>query len=123
MPPINFKKATDHNIWVLQAISALENKEFESIREAGKAFKVTHTTISQQLHGGESQTQSQEMNQHLTNAEENVLIRWIKQCSKGGLHITQPELMNLAEHIRSVRVMHASNCITPIPKLLKFNRK
>jgi hypothetical protein len=123
MPSEGSKQPKDHNLRVQQAISALENKEFNSIREAARFFQVTPSTMSRRLRGSVSQAQRQETHQHLTNAEENTLIRWIKQCSKGGLHITQPELINLAEHIRSARVTHASNRSPSVPKLLKFNRK
>lgn len=114
---------SDYESRIAYALHALDRKEYPSISKAAEAFEVCPRTLQRRRRGGVSQAMSSEKRQHLTDAEEKILLRWIKQCSKGGLHITQPELLNLAEHIRSARVTHASSRSPSVPRPLKFNRK
>jgi hypothetical protein len=101
----------------------LKNKDFSSIRAAAQFFEVGHTTLSRRLRSSVSQSKSKEMAQILTNAEEDTLVRWIKRCTKGGLHITGPMLLELATHLRATRVTNASHDTPLQSSTARINRK
>jgi hypothetical protein len=103
----NSKKRPDLEVQISKALYALKSKDFSSIRAAAQFFEVGHTTLSRRLRGSVSQSKSKEMAQILT------LIRWIKRCTKGGLHITGPMLLELATHLRAARVTNASHDTPP----------
>jgi hypothetical protein len=123
MGPKNSKKTPGLEIQISKALYALKNKDFTSVWAAAQLFEVGHTTLSRRLRGSVSHPRSKEMTQILTNAEEDILVQWIKQCTKGGLHITGPMLLELALHLRAARVMNASHN-TPLQSPIGWiNRK
>jgi hypothetical protein len=63
------------------------------------------------------------MQQILTNAEESTLIRWIKQYTLTGTHLTNSLLKELALQIRLARVTHASSNPSPLPQIDHINDK
>jgi hypothetical protein len=119
----NSKKRPDLEVQISKALYALKSKDFSSIRAAAQFFEVGHTTLSRRLRGSVSQSKSKEMAQILTNAEEDTLIRWIKRCTKGGLHITGPMLLELTRHLRAARVTNASHDTPFQSSTARINRK
>ena len=97
-------KVADREERLQNAISAYRNQEFNSIRAAADAFKVSHRTLSRSLDGGLSRAQATEMTQILSNAEEKTLVRWISRYTCAGSPITPALLLELAELIRYERV-------------------
>ncbi|EDN93358.1 hypothetical protein SS1G_09224 [Sclerotinia sclerotiorum 1980 UF-70] len=60
-----------------QAIVALQLKEFKSIRKAAEHFEVFKSTLADRLAGKKTRSQTHEMAQILSNAEENTLMIYI----------------------------------------------
>jgi hypothetical protein len=123
MPPRGYQKRTDYEFQILRALYSLKNGDSSSIREAARDFEVSRDTLSRRLRGGVSQPRAHEMAQILTNAEENTLVRWIKQSSKNGVYILPTTLIELAQHIRAARVTHASSRQPLQVKIKKINHK
>ena len=101
-------KVVDLEERLQSAISAFQKQEFDSVRAAANAFKVSDRTLSRRLAGGLSRAQATEITQILSNAEEKTLVRWISRYTYAGSPVTPALLLELAELIRHERVQHAS---------------
>jgi len=123
MPSQLLKKSSEHEFQLVKAQYALKNKDFKSVRAAAAFFKVHYRTLQRRVNGGLTQSTSQEMRQILTNAEEDTLVRWIKQYTNSGAHITNPLLKDLAIQIRLARVTYASRLLPPTTPLMHINNK
>jgi hypothetical protein len=117
------KKHSNYEAQVLKALYALKQKDVPSINAAARLFEVSRATIQRRLHGGLTRSQGHEMAQILTNAEEKTLVRWIKQSSKNGIYIIPSTLIELAQHLRTARVTHASSSKPLETELKKINHK
>jgi hypothetical protein len=117
------KKKLDHEIQLTKAQYALKNKDFPSTRAAATFFQVNPKTLQRRLNGGKTNSTGHEMSQILTNAEEDTLVRWIKQYTNSGAHITNLLLKELAIYVRAARVTHASHLRPPSPRLTHINNK
>ncbi|APA05500.1 hypothetical protein SS1G_09941 [Sclerotinia sclerotiorum 1980 UF-70] len=105
---------------IQNAIIALQLKDFKSIRKAAEYFEVPKSTLIVRVAGRKSRTQSHEMAQILSNAEENTLVRWISQLTIIGFLATPILVKEMADEIRLRRVQVASSRIptsTEIPPI------
>ncbi|EDO04592.1 hypothetical protein SS1G_07075 [Sclerotinia sclerotiorum 1980 UF-70] len=103
-----------------QAIVALQLKEFKSIRKAAEHFEVPKSTLADRLAGKKTRSQTHEMAQILSNAEENTLVRWISRLTITGFPATPILVKEMADEIRLRRVQVASSRIptpTEIPPI------
>ncbi|EDN94081.1 predicted protein [Sclerotinia sclerotiorum 1980 UF-70] len=66
---------------IKKATFALQLKEFKSIRKAAEHFEVPKSTLTDRLAGKKTCSQSHEIAQILSSAEENTLVRWISQLT------------------------------------------
>jgi len=107
-------KAREREKRIQDALIALQNKQFSSIRAAASHFGVAHQTLLRRRSGGNSRAQARELQQILTNAEEKTLVRWIERYSIAGSPISSPLLLELAQLIRTKRVRYASSITEPI---------
>jgi hypothetical protein len=123
MPRKPSNKSADYEIQLTKAQYALKNKDFISARAAAKFFKVDPRTLQRRVKGGLTPTTSQEMRQILTNAEEDILVRWILRYTNTGTHITIALLKELVICVRAARVTHASHLRPPPPLLTNINNK
>ncbi|RAL59416.1 hypothetical protein DID88_006790 [Monilinia fructigena] len=92
---------------IQNAIIALQLKEFKSIRKAAEYFEVPKPTLIARVAGRKSRTQSHEMAQILSNAEENTLVRWISRLTITGFPATPMLVKEMADEIRLRRVQVA----------------
>ncbi|RAL67029.1 hypothetical protein DID88_007809 [Monilinia fructigena] len=92
---------------IQNAIIALQLKEFKSIRKAAEYFEVPKSTLIARVAGRKSRTQSHEMAQILSNAEENTLVRWISRLTITGFPATPMLVKEMADEIRLRRVQVA----------------
>ncbi|EDO00854.1 hypothetical protein SS1G_03328 [Sclerotinia sclerotiorum 1980 UF-70] len=83
-----------------QAIVALQLKEFKSIRKAAEHFEVPKSTLADRLAGKKTRSQTHEMAQILSNAEENTLVRWILRLTITGFPATPMLVKEMADEIR-----------------------
>jgi len=103
-----------------KAIISLQLKEFKSISKAAEHFEVPKSTLIARVAGRKSRTQSHEMAQILSNAEENTLVRWISRLTITGFPATPMLVKEMADEIRLRRVQVASSRIptsTEIPPI------
>jgi hypothetical protein len=85
MGPLGSKKTYNLEVQIQKALYALKkNKDFPATRAAAQFFKLDHRTLQRRRDGGKTQSQSHEMVQILTNAEEDILLRCIKQYTITG---------------------------------------
>ena len=101
-------KVADVEERLQEAIIAHRNHQFNSVRSAANAFRVSHVTMARRMAGGLSRAQATEMTQILSNAEEKTLVRWITRYTCAGSPMTPSLLLELAELIRHERLRHAS---------------
>ncbi|RAL66321.1 hypothetical protein DID88_005991 [Monilinia fructigena] len=96
---------------IQNAIIALQLKEFKSIRKAAEYFEVPKSTLIARVAGRKSRTQSHEMAQILSNAEENTLVRWISRLTITGFPATPMLVKEMADEIRLRRVQATNGSI------------
>jgi hypothetical protein len=123
MPYKPSKKSPDHEVQLAKAKYVLQKKDFPSIRAAVKFFKVDPRTLGRRLNGGKTNSTGQEMRQILSNAEENILVRWIERFINTGTHITIALLKELVICVRAARVIYASHLRPLPPRLTNINDK
>ncbi|KFZ24779.1 hypothetical protein V502_00739, partial [Pseudogymnoascus sp. VKM F-4520 (FW-2644)] len=101
---------TEDNIQ--KAIIALQLKEFKSIRLAADHFEVPKSTLANRMSGKKMRTVAHEIEQALSNAEENTLARWIMRLTATGFPATPMLIKEMAEEVRAQRVQIASSQTT-----------
>lgn len=94
---------------IQKAIVALQLKEFKSIRKAAKHFELPKSTLIDRMAGKKSRSETHEMAQILSNAEENTLKRWITRLTITGFPATPMLIKEMANEIRMRRVQVASS--------------
>jgi hypothetical protein len=109
IPNKQLSRGEQREIRIQQAITALSNKQFSSIRGAARHFEILHVKLGRRLDGAVSQAQACELQQILTNAEESTLVRWIKRYTIAETPKIYPLLRELAQLLRVERVRHASS--------------
>lgn len=123
MPRKTSQKPLKYEDPIQKALSALENDEFDSVGSAATYFKVSRHTLQRRRYGGATRTTSHEMQQYLNNAEESTLLRWIKQYTIAGNPLTILLFIELAQHIRTVRVVHASQSSPSLLQVKPLSRQ
>ncbi|RAL64238.1 hypothetical protein DID88_002130 [Monilinia fructigena] len=108
---------------IQNAIIALQLKEFKSIRKAAEYFEVPKSTLIARVAGRKSRTQSHEMAQILSNAEENTLVRWISRLTITGFPATPMLVKEMADEIRLRRVQVASSRIPTSTEILPIGHE
>ncbi|APA13274.1 hypothetical protein sscle_10g080440 [Sclerotinia sclerotiorum 1980 UF-70] len=83
-----------------QTIVALQLKEFKSIRKAAEHFEVPKSILADRLAGKKTCSQTYEIAQILSNAEENTLVRWISRLTITGFPATSILVKEMADEIR-----------------------
>ena len=97
------------------AIIAIEMQEFKSIRDAAVYFKVSKTTLGYRMTGRKTRAEAHEIEQLLSNAQENTLARWITRLTATGFPATPLLIKQMAEEIHMQRVILASSQTTLQP--------
>jgi hypothetical protein len=88
---------------VTNALNALVNGEYKSIRRAALVFQIPYTTPQNRLRKPKSRKESQVSQQILTPIEESTLENWIYRAAKLGVPITLQLVKILASEIQSER--------------------
>ncbi len=66
------------------AIKAMQEGQFNSIRHAGRAYDVPHSTLTRRLRGITPQRGTPAATRKLTQQEEDVLVQWILDMDSRG---------------------------------------
>ncbi|KFY18563.1 hypothetical protein V493_08507 [Pseudogymnoascus sp. VKM F-4281 (FW-2241)] len=97
---------------IQKAIVALQLKEFKSIRLAAEYFEVPKSTLADRMSGKKTRAVAHEIEQALSNAEENTLARWITRLITTGFPATPMLIKEMAEEVRIRRVQVVSSQTT-----------
>jgi hypothetical protein len=89
---------------IQSAISALDKKNYKSIRDAAHAFKVPYPTLRGRMAGRTTRATAHESEQILSKAEERTLVRWITRLTTTGFPASPTLVVQMAEEIRRGRV-------------------
>jgi hypothetical protein len=85
------------------ALAAYRNREFTLIRKCAYAFNILYSTLAFRLSTRTSRSQSYELQQILSTAEEETLLKAVTRLSKSGYPITLLLIRDLAKEIRLSR--------------------
>jgi hypothetical protein len=88
---------------VANALNALVNGEYKSIRKAAIAFQIPFTTLQNRQKKSKSRTESHVSQQLLSPIEETTLENWIYRAAKLGAPVTLQLVKILASEIQSQR--------------------
>jgi hypothetical protein len=88
---------------VTNALNALVNGEYKSIRRAALVFRIPYPTLRYRLQNPKSRKESHVSQQILTPIEETTLENWIYRAAKLGAPITLQLVKTLALEIQSKR--------------------
>ena len=89
---------------VTNALNALVNGEYKSIRRAALVFQIPESTLQYRLQKPKSRKESHVSQQTLTPIEESTLENWIYRAAKLGAPITLKLVKILASEIQSKRI-------------------
>ena len=67
---------------IAQALQSLENHQFRSRRQAAIHFRVPLSTLCHRANGRPRRGEIDLSSQHLTNAQEEVVLQWIKDLQR-----------------------------------------
>jgi hypothetical protein len=88
---------------VTNALSALVNGEYQSVRKTAIAFLIPFSTLQRRHSTAKSRSESHISQQLLTPIEETTLESWIYQAAKLGAPVTRQFVKILASEIQSER--------------------
>jgi hypothetical protein len=86
---------------VTNALNALVNGEYKSIRKAAIAFQIPFTTLQNRQKRSKSRIESHVSQQLLTPIDETTLESWIYRAAKLGAPVTLQLVKILASEIQS----------------------
>jgi hypothetical protein len=69
---------------ITHAITGVQRGEYKSLYAAAKVLGLTLSTLTRRVNGGLSRSQARQQQQKLSYAQENVLLKWIKQLTISG---------------------------------------
>jgi hypothetical protein len=100
---------------VTNALNALVNGEYKSIRRAALVFQIPYSTLQDRFQNRKTRKESHVSQQILTPIEESTLENWIYRAAKLGAPITLKLVKILASEIQSERsTNHNENELSPI---------
>ena len=91
------------------AIKAIQEGNFDSIRHAGRAYDVPHSTLTRRLQGIAPQRGTPAATRKLTQQEEDVLVQWILDMDSRGYaprvgDVRRKANILLAERVRGTSI-------------------
>lgn len=81
------------------AVEALENREFNSVAAAARAFNVPRSTLRDRIDGRTNRRESHQHEQRLTARQEEMLANWIIEQDFQGLSPTHARVRQMAARI------------------------
>lgn len=69
---------------ITQAITGVQNGEYKSLYKAAQVLGLTRSTLMRRVNGGLSRCQARQQQQKLSYAQENVLLKWVKDLTISG---------------------------------------
>lgn len=90
---------------IASAIQAYQAKQYSSIRACARVFDVLYTTLRYRMAGRTSRANAHQLEQILSPAEEQVLVRYITRLTRTGFPATPVMVIEIAEEIRKNRII------------------
>src|ERR1700738_850852 len=109
MPAQRSKRTIATDALVQKAIAGLKDKTYSTPGKAARELGLSKATLNQRLGGGKSYSDAREADQLLSNSEEKALRQWITRLTIGGSPVRHSYLRDMAEEIRSRRVVNINN--------------
>ncbi|KFY30869.1 hypothetical protein V493_01595 [Pseudogymnoascus sp. VKM F-4281 (FW-2241)] len=88
---------------LLQAIQALKQHQFKSVRAAAMSYDVSPRTVANRMNGMTSRRDSTSKSQNLTSYEESALVRYILDLDSRGFPPRPQAVQEMADLLLSER--------------------
>jgi hypothetical protein len=88
---------------ISQALTGVQSGKYKSLYEAANDLYLTLSTLTRRVNGGLSRSQARQQQQKLSYAQENVLLKWIKELTISGYSPGHRLLKEIAEELRTKR--------------------
>src|SRR5215470_18319924 len=89
----------DREARIQAALRGLESGQYKSVHAAAKAEDVPYTTLIYRRKGGQARHNAHSHQQACTQAEEEVLVKWIQRWHSQGFPIRHGMLHNTARFL------------------------
>jgi hypothetical protein len=101
--------AAEIEVRVNEAVLGVQSGLYKSSYEAAKQLGVPKNTVTRRVNGGLSRSQARQQQQKLSCAQENVLLKWIKELTISGYSPGHRLLKEIAEELRTKRTYNLDN--------------
>jgi hypothetical protein len=101
--------AIERDILIDKALSDIQSGKYKSPYEAEKVLGLPKSSITRRVNGGSSRSQARQQQQKLSYAQENVLLKWIKELTISGYSPGHRLLKEIAEELRTKRTYDLDN--------------
>ena len=88
---------------ITEALEGIKSNKYNSASEAARHLEISKTTLYRRLKGNPSRQTARIKQQLLTQVEENTLLKYIQQLTRGGYPITYALLRELAREVKTRR--------------------
>ena len=104
---------------VTQAVLGIKSGLYKSAYEAAKVLGLPRNTITRHVNRGLTRSQARQKQQILSSAQENILLKWIKELTISGYSLGHRLLKEIAEELRRKQTYNldnmSSSSLEPIP--------
>jgi hypothetical protein len=102
---------------VAEAVLGVQQGLYKSSYAAAKALGLNKNTVLKRVSGGPTRSQARQQQQKLSYAQENVLLKWIKELTISGYSPGHRLLKEIAEDIRTTRSRDLDDASPPLLEL------
>ncbi|KAJ8066484.1 hypothetical protein OCU04_005544 [Sclerotinia nivalis] len=101
--------ATELDTQINKAILEVKFGLYKSTYKATKRLQLSKRTVTRRINGGLSRTQARQQQQKLSSAQENVLLKWIKELTINGYSPGHRLLKEIVGEVRSKQIYNLDN--------------
>ncbi len=109
MVRLKSQSAAEIDAQVNKAVLGVQSGLYKSPYEAAKQLSVSKDTVTRRVNGGLSRSQARQKQQKLSYAQENVLLKWVKELTISGYSPGHRLLKEIAEELRTKRTYDLDN--------------
>jgi hypothetical protein len=95
--------ALQRDILIDQAPIGIKSGKYKSAFEAEKKLELPKSSVTRRVNGGISRSQARQQQQKLSGAQEQVLLKWIKESTRSGYSPGHQLVKEMAEEIWTKR--------------------
>ena len=114
------QQAAENERLVLEALAGVESGKYRSGSEAARLLQINSSTVYRRLKGFPSRSTARIRQQLLSEAQEKLILKWIKQLTQSGYPVTYKLLQQIAVAIRqrSVASVNAPEQLPPLKQTI-----